>query len=256
VHVYEQSGEKYKVFLPKTYKELQQAFSEDMPAVYAKLVRAQAKGAQFGQTSEVWEVLAMQALDRCEYVLAGEFLSEAIAKSPGKAKLLHLLAEVYALLQREPQARSCAEQAYEANPQSSELRNLLLQVAPEVWADKLRHLSATTNARSNNDAAEDGDFAGEIAEAYAPPSHSRGAKSAVESGPGSPTPAAAGAGAGAGRGAVAAPPATSAYLSAEVEPVAEENSSWLSKMKTKASGALKVRTLNKAAKAFGFITVQ
>ena len=246
INVYERLGDKHKVFLPKGYKELQQSFSTDMPAAYSKLLRTQGKSG-FGQGSELWEMLALQALERCEYVLAAEFLVEAISKVPGKVKLMFLLAEVYALLKEKAQAKSCAEQAYELNPQSSELRNLLLQVAPEEWTEKLRVLSSTTNARS---AAMDTGGSGdnemdmeEIANAYAPPaSHQQ------KLGGNSSDGYAPGADATVGAGNIAAPPTNLGYKSAdkemEEEAAAQESSSWVSKMRSKASGALKVNLLS------------
>jgi tetratricopeptide (TPR) repeat protein len=94
-HAYEQCGDKYKVFLPKAYKELLQAFAEDMPTPYAKLTTAAkaSGGGKVGQNgSELWEMLALQAIDRCEYVLAAEFLSQAVDKSAGsKTKVCLLL---------------------------------------------------------------------------------------------------------------------------------------------------------------------
>jgi tetratricopeptide (TPR) repeat protein len=240
VHVYEQSGEKYKVFLPKTYRDLQQSLSHDMPAACSKLLRAHGKSG-FGQGSELWEMLAVQALERCEYVLAAEFLVEAVSKAPEKAKLLQLLAEVSALLKEKERARVFAEQAYEASPQSAELRNLLLQVAPEVWADRLRQLSSTANTRAAAAGEGDGDDAdpdGTTADAYAPPS----ALSNGRVGPGTT-----GAAATAGQRGNPAPSSTSssgatpgvkgAYLSAESAGEAEDG--WLGRIKSKASGALK-----------------
>jgi len=220
-HTYESSGDKYKVFLPKAYKDLQEAFAEDMPAASHKLMRSLGRNS-FSQSSEIWEILALQALERCEYVLATEFLSEAISKAPGKPKLLHLLAEVYALLKQKDQAVVCAEEAYSLSPQSGDLRNLLLQIAPAVWTEKLRVLVATTSIP-----VEGNEDANDVTDPYAPPHfdtvHHHDKPEII---PMNST----------GQGV---------YLSAEKETAAEEanNNSWLNRMKNKASGALKVNYL-------------
>lgn len=239
-HTYEQSGDKYQVFLPKAYKELQEACAEDMPAAYSKL-KGTSK-AKFGQGSELWEILALQALDRCEYVLAGEFLSEAISKAPTKAKLIHMLAEIYALLKQKDQARMCAEQAHQINPQSSELRNLLLLVAPEVWTEKLRGLAATTNMHKDEEEVE-------IADEYAPPGHvsAAAAKTAALSVSNAVTSGGNSAGASGGTGGDGSAkkihaPGTN-FLSGEKEVAAEDSTSWYAKVKARASGALKVNLL-------------
>lgn len=265
-HTYEQSGDKYQVFLPKAYKTLQESCAEDMPVAYNKLKGAGGKS-KFGQGSELWEMLALQALDRCEYVLAGEFLSEAVQKAPGKGKLIHLLAEVYALLKQRDPARMCAEQAHAINPQSSELRNLLLLVAPEEWTEKLRGLTATSNIQQQQQEMlhtgkeQEGDF--DIADEYAPPgyqsqpahnkttasssvatTHSTGggySSSTATAGRGG-NGGSSGASFGAGTGGISAksrPPGTN-FLSGEKDPAAEEPASWFSKAKARASGALKV----------------
>lgn len=252
IHVYEQSGEKYKVFLPKTYKDLQHSITEDMPAAASKIMRAtQARGG-LNHGSELWELLALQALERGEYVLAGEFLAEAISKAPGKTKSMLMLAEVYALLKQKEQAQSLAEEAFTANPQSAELRNLLLQVAPEVWTEKLRGLSTTTGnakASAGSKGRQEDEDDEDVASAYAPPSHTAASQQQtssntaqagrfhkgalhVESGPGSPTMSST-LGSPFGAGNLASPPSAAGAGT-------DEGSSWLSKMKTKASGALKV----------------
>ena len=222
-HTYEQSGDKYKVFLPKAYKDLQEAFAADMPAASQKLIRSLGKGNNFSQSCELWEILALQALDRCDYILAVEFLSQAIAKAPGKGKLLHVLAEVYTLLKQKDKAIACAEEAYTVMPQSSELRNLLLQIAPKVWTEKLRHMAPTTSIAQEEQEELPGAY---VEDPYAPPSPH---KPHVE------------------------PPENmiihknstghEVFLSAEKEIAAEEannSNTWLSKMKNKASDALKV----------------
>jgi hypothetical protein len=69
------------------------------------------------------------------------FLTQAINKASNKAKLLHLLAEVYASTKQNTLALEHAENAYSLNNQSVELRNLLLQLSPDKWGDSLRSMA-------------------------------------------------------------------------------------------------------------------
>lgn len=89
--VYEQGGEKYKVLLPKHYKDLADSYQNDIRELSGpgkKHVSVTVEG------SEIWETLALQAMDKCEYVMAAEFAGQALLKAPNKPKLLHSLAEV------------------------------------------------------------------------------------------------------------------------------------------------------------------
>ena len=136
--VYEQSGDIYKSLVSKSYDNLLDALSIDMPNNKA-IVTNNKK--QFSQQSDIWESLAVQAVDRCEYVLAMGFLTQAINKASNKAKLLHLLAEVYVSTKQNTLALLHAENAYSLNNQSVELRNLLLQLSPDKWGDSLRSMA-------------------------------------------------------------------------------------------------------------------
>jgi tetratricopeptide (TPR) repeat protein len=149
--LYENSGEKYRVFLAKAYRDLIAVITDEAdPKVhgasakqYKRLENMTKNPTAFQANAEFWEVMAFQALERCEYVLAAEFLTVAIAKASNKGPMQHYLAEVYWLLCEKEQAEIQAERAYAALPQSAELRNLLLQISPDKWAEKVRFLSPT-----------------------------------------------------------------------------------------------------------------
>ena len=55
-------------------------------------------------TSDIWELLALQSVDRCEYVFAAELLQQAVEKAPTKSRLLHLLAEVFYVIGQKERA--------------------------------------------------------------------------------------------------------------------------------------------------------
>lgn len=151
VTVYELSGDKYKVFLAKAYRDLVTVIVQEAdPKVngatakqYKRLETLTKNPTVFQTSSEFWEIVALQALERCEYVLAAEFLMVAIQKATNNAPMQHYLAEVLWLLGEKELAESNAERAFSALPQSAELRNLLLLIAPEIWTEKIRFLSPT-----------------------------------------------------------------------------------------------------------------
>ena len=93
------------------------------------------------QSSEVWEMLALQAVDRCEYLFAFELMQQAVDKAPGKYKLLHLISEVSFLLGYKDRSIHYAENAFEINPQSTDLRTMLLLINPSKWQEKLRNVA-------------------------------------------------------------------------------------------------------------------
>lgn len=145
--VYDQHPEKsdYVVVLGKTYDDLMAAYSADMAAGKRPLtnqVKIQEMLAKksVGKTSEIWEMLALQSVDRCEYMLAFEFMQQAVFKAPNKPKLLHLIAEVAYYLGLKERSLEYAERAFALQPQSAELRNLLLALDPGKWQDKLRNV--------------------------------------------------------------------------------------------------------------------
>jgi tetratricopeptide (TPR) repeat protein len=143
--VYEQSGPEYRIVLEKSYAELQVVYSAHLtdgdakrPVTNQKKIDNLLSKKPISQSSEIWEMLALQAVDRCDYVLAAELLYLATEKAPSKGKLLHLLAEVYFLLNERENSVKVAERAFETQSNNSELRNLLLTVNPEKWIDRLR----------------------------------------------------------------------------------------------------------------------
>ena len=93
------------------------------------------------QSSEVWEMLSLQAVDRCEYLFAFELMQQAVDKAPGKYKLLHLISEVSYQLTYKERSVHYAERAFELNPQSTDLRAMLLLINPGKWQDKLRNVA-------------------------------------------------------------------------------------------------------------------
>jgi tetratricopeptide (TPR) repeat protein len=149
--VYEQSEEKYRVFLSKAYKDLSTSLDDEEGAERAQTPSKQTrkllelvKSKTLKFSSELWELLAFQALDRCEYVVAAEFLYQATLKAPNKGPLLHCLIEVLFLLGEKEAAGRLGDKAMILLPASADLRNLLLQIDPEKWGDKLRFVGPTT----------------------------------------------------------------------------------------------------------------
>ncbi len=146
--VYEQSGDRYIVALQRTYDELQESYVADMTSgrrqqTNQRKIEKMLSEAPMKDNSAIWEQLALQAVDRCEYVMAAEFLQMAMNKAPNKSRLLHLAAEIYCLLGEKDRSAKCAERAFVLQPQSGELRNLLLIVNPDKWRDRLRTVPTT-----------------------------------------------------------------------------------------------------------------
>lgn len=183
--VYEQHPEKndYVVVLGKTYDDLVEAYKADMatgkrPVTNQVKIDEMLAKKSIGQSSEIWEMLALQAVDRCEYMLAFEFMQQAVEKAPNKPKLLHLLSEVSFFLGMKEKALGWAERAFNLQPQSSDLRNLLLLLAPGKWQDKLRNAATSVSLskpkdedrdasnlklkKSDNDEEDDGSFFGAL----------------------------------------------------------------------------------------------
>ncbi len=152
--VYEQAEEKYRVFLPKAYKDLATSLeNEESPAGersqtpstsrQTKKLMELVKNKSVKFSSELWELLAFQALDRCEYVIAAEFLNQASLKAPNKGPLLHCLIEVLFLLGEKDAAGKLGDKAMILLPASADLRNLLLLIDPDKWGEKLRFIGPT-----------------------------------------------------------------------------------------------------------------
>ena len=148
VMVYEQSGERYAVSLQRTYDELKTSYLEDMSSgrkaqTNKRKIEKMLAETPIRSNSAIWEQLALQAVDRCEYIMASEFMQMAMLKAPNKSRLLHLAGEIYCIIGETERAASCAERAFVLQPQSNELRNLLLIVAPQKWRGKLRSVPTT-----------------------------------------------------------------------------------------------------------------
>jgi len=157
--VYENSGEKYTVALQRTYDELQDAYLNDMATgrreqTNRRKIEKMLSEVPIKQNSALWEQLALQAIDRCEYVLAAEMLQQAMKKAPNKSRLLHLTAETYCILGETDRSAKCAERAFVLQPQSGDLRNLLLIVAPQKWREKLRTVPTTGQSMAAKEEGE------------------------------------------------------------------------------------------------------
>jgi tetratricopeptide (TPR) repeat protein len=159
--VYDQHPKRqdFVVVLRNTYDELLQSYSDDLakgnkPMTNLKRIEKMLGSKSMAQSSEVWEMLSLQAIDRCEYIFGFELMQQAVDKAPGKYKLLHLMSETSYLLGYRDRAVHYAEAAFAIQPQSEELRTLLLIVAPSKWQDKLRNVApskSTTSKRVESD---------------------------------------------------------------------------------------------------------
>lgn len=94
-------------------------------------------------------MLSLQAIERCDYILAAEFALVAVEKAPSKGKLQHMLSEVYMLLGEKERCVKMAELAFGLMSGNADLRNLLLLVAREKWQDRLRSIAPSTNIESD-----------------------------------------------------------------------------------------------------------
>lgn len=77
--IFEQSGDHYSVLLEKTYVDLQENYMKDLssgknPVTNQKKLNGMLKKKGMSQSSEIFELLGLQAVDRCEYVLAAEMI--------------------------------------------------------------------------------------------------------------------------------------------------------------------------------------
>eukprot|EP01034_Spumella_vulgaris_P023184 gene23184-29379_t len=96
------------------------------------------KSPTLNTSSEIWEILALQALEKCEYIMTVELLHQAVAKAPNKGKLQQILGEIYFLLGKRDLSLKHCEKAVTLLPQNADLRNLLLVLSPDKYAEKLR----------------------------------------------------------------------------------------------------------------------
>jgi hypothetical protein len=132
--------------------DLQEAYSDDLskgnrPQTNEKMMKKMLEEKSMSQASEVWEMIALQAIDRCEHLVAYELMHQAVEKAPSKHKSLYLMAEICYQLNYVDRATAYAESAFKIQPQNVELRDFLLMVAPEVWQDKLRNVATTRVVR-------------------------------------------------------------------------------------------------------------
>ena len=153
--------QEFATTLKKTYEDLLESYGKDLskgnkPETNKKMLDKMLQDKTMGQSSEVWEMLSLQVIDRCEHVLAFELMSQAVEKAPTKHKSLHLLAEICYQLNYLERATLFAERAFDIQPQNVELRNFLLLVAPDKWQDKLRNVATTKTVRKGMTTGEGG----------------------------------------------------------------------------------------------------
>lgn len=217
--LYENSGEKYKVFLHQKYKDLKAAYAEDLTnkkvstANNLKKLNDIIKSPVLATSSEIWEIFAMQALEKCEYIMAVELLQQAVIKAPTKGKLFLVIAEIYNLLKKPEQALKYCEKAAVLIPSNEDCRNMLLMLNPDKYTEKLRTAAVINVAVKNKEsvgASEDFDDG----TAAAGGGGESGGHHGKESG---------GGGSAGGGG--------------------EEPANWIDKVKSKATGTLKVSLL-------------
>jgi tetratricopeptide (TPR) repeat protein len=157
VLVYEQLGDKYAIALQRTYDELQEEYTKELTSGRRQQTNQRKIEQLFAekgirQSSEIWEHFALQSIDRSEFVLTAEFLQQAISRAPNKGRLLHLLSEVFCMLKEKDRAIKCAERAYVLQPQSAELKNLLLSLDPAKWKKKMRTTPTSKDLRGSEEA--------------------------------------------------------------------------------------------------------
>mgnify|MGYP003385389741 CR=1 FL=1 len=188
VLVYEQSGSHYSIVKERTYEELLGAYQAELskgnrPLTNMKKIDNMLSRKTMSESSEIWEMLGLQAIERCDYIVAIELLRQAVLKVTTKSRLFFLLAELYFITNNFDQSLVMAEKAFALNvsmaaydgpsersplecptdstvicvtmiilctrlvvlfctkPQSAELRNMLLMLAPEKWTERIRSMS-------------------------------------------------------------------------------------------------------------------
>lgn len=153
--LYETGEPKYKVFLPSAYTEMFNSYKSDLNASTATKKSLNLNQAQqtnkkldtlqqtISTTSDIWEILAIQAIDKCEYIMAIQLLLAAVAKAPSKPKLHYLLCELYVLVEDKKKAIKHGECSLAMKPTNIDLRNLLLLLNPAKYVDTLRMAPAS-----------------------------------------------------------------------------------------------------------------
>lgn len=145
---FENKGSIYLVALQGTYGPLQQAYLADIAKANPSAVHTVEKKflkKSIKESSDIWETLGLQALERCEMTMAYGLLHLASRKAPGKAALIHSCAELELLFGKKSEALSLAKKAYKKQNANADLRNLLLQLDPESMLDELRTAVKTKN---------------------------------------------------------------------------------------------------------------
>jgi hypothetical protein len=132
--LYEQSGDHYAVLLEKTYESLQQHYTADIekgrkPVTNQKKLAEQLTKRAFSRSSEVWEALAVQAVDRCDYVYAILVTRMACDKCPSKGSLHHLLSELLYLTGNLEGCSKAAERSFQINVSQSSYKRLTITLS-------------------------------------------------------------------------------------------------------------------------------
>lgn len=161
--LYESSEEKYKVFVPSAYNELFDCYRKDLSESKNAQKSLSLNKTQYTEkklealhksittSSDIWEILALQAIDRCEYIMAIQLIFGALTKNSNKPKLHHLLSELLFLVDEKKLAIQHAELAMQMNPENADIRNFLLQINPDKHADALRVAPATQKHEDDGD---------------------------------------------------------------------------------------------------------
>lgn len=120
VLVYEQSGSHYSIVKERTYEELLGAYQSELskgnrPVTNLKKIENMLSRKSIGESSEIWEMLGLQAIERCDYILAIELMRQAVLKVTTKSRLFFLLAELYFITNNFDQSLLMAEKAFALN---------------------------------------------------------------------------------------------------------------------------------------------
>mgnify|MGYP003387471186 CR=1 FL=1 len=79
--VYEQSGSHYSIVKERTYTDLLHAYTSELsagkrPQTNLKKIEGMLSQKNISESSEIWEMLGLQAIERCDYVFAIELLRQ------------------------------------------------------------------------------------------------------------------------------------------------------------------------------------
>lgn len=149
---FENKGSLYLVALEGTYGPLQKSYVSDIakvnPAAVSRLEKQFLKRS-IRESSDIWETLGLQALERCEMTMAYGLLHLASRKAPGKSALLHSCAELELCFDKKDEALSFAKKSYKIQSQNADLRNLLLILDPDGMRNELRTAASTKSSTIN-----------------------------------------------------------------------------------------------------------